>query len=97
MRMDVRIGIAGSAHFLHGASVTVTKTELHRASGKVFRRVARGETVTVTEHGEGIAVIRPLPGRRRPPTDAEIDAAIARVPVVRDVTWEQIRAETREE
>lgn len=77
--------------------MTATMTEVSRETAHVFRAVARGEVVQVTEHGQPIAEIRPLRPRRRPPTDAEIDAAFARIRRVRQATWEEVRAETREE
>lgn len=77
--------------------MTATMTDLSRDLQRVFQAVRRGEVVTVTEHGAPLAVIQPAGAARRIPSEAEVAAAFSGIPVVRDVTWEQIRAETREE
>lgn len=39
---------------------TVTHREMRNHSGDLLRRVEQGESVTVTNHGRPVAVIRPI-------------------------------------
>ena len=41
----------------------VTVRDLRNNGGRVLRRVAEGESLTVTMDGRAIAELRPLPGR----------------------------------
>jgi prevent-host-death family protein len=40
---------------------TVSVRDLRNQGGRVLKRVARGETVTITLDGEPVAELRPLP------------------------------------
>ncbi|MBU6364866.1 MAG: type II toxin-antitoxin system prevent-host-death family antitoxin [Gemmatimonadetes bacterium] len=47
---------------------SVSVRDLRNNGGRVLRRVAGGETLTVTMDGEPIAELRPVPGRAIPAT-----------------------------
>jgi len=44
---------------------TISIKELHAATGK-WVRAAKLETITVTDHGEKVAVLKPLPEKENP-------------------------------
>jgi prevent-host-death family protein len=94
-------------------TISVGIREMTRRTSQVIHQAAAGETVLITEHGQPIAMVVPLPksgseavdrlvreGRLIPPTNpAGVEAALAIEPVSTglDVDSAQIVSELREE
>lgn len=60
------------------AAGTVTVRELRQNLSVFLRRVERGETLSVTNHGRAVAVLAPLPGASDPIDRLEAEGRIAR-------------------
>ncbi len=72
---------------------TIKQSELRNNNAKIMRRVADGESFTVTVHGQPVADLvphqRPSHRRRRLVPAAEFDAALARLPSVDAEQWKR--------
>lgn len=75
----------------------IKQSELRNNNAEIMRRVAHGESFTVTVHGQPIADLVPhqrLGHRRRHLVPAtEFDQAIAQLPPVNVEQWERDRTE----
>ena len=76
---------------------TIKQSELRNNNAEIMRRVADGESFTVTVHGQPVAVLVPYqrPGRqrRRLVPAVEFDEAITRLPPVNVAQWKRDRAQ----
>lgn len=72
---------------------TIRQSELRNNNAEIMRRVADGETFTVTVHGRPVADLiphqRPTPERRSLVPAAEFDALMAALPPVDMQRWQQ--------
>jgi prevent-host-death family protein len=57
-------------------SSTISAAEANRSFSKIFRRAAAGETITITDRGKPMAVLRPALDDQRP-TREEADRRLA--------------------
>ena len=77
-------------------SETIKQSELRNNNAEIMRRVANGESFTVTVHGHPVADLVPheRPGhrRRRLVPAAEFDKALDRLPPVNVEQWKRDRA-----
>lgn len=78
-------------------SKTIKQSELRNNNAEIMRRVARGESFTVTVHGQPVADLVPHqrqgPQRRQLVPAAEFDQAIAQLPPVNVAQWKRDRAQ----
>ena len=78
-------------------SETIKQSELRNNNTEIMRRVADGESFTVTVHGQPVADLVPYQRRphhrRRLVPAAEFDAALAQLPPVDAEQWRRDLAE----
>ncbi len=78
-------------------SETIKQSELRNNNAEIMRRVADGESFTVTVHGQPVADLVPhqrqCTRRRRLVSAAEFDAALAQLPPVDAEQWRRDLAE----
>ncbi len=78
-------------------SETIKQSELRNNNAEIMRRVADGESFTVTVHGQPVADLVPhqrqTHRRRRLVPAAEFDAALAQLPPVDVEQWRRDFAE----
>ncbi|MGH3929975.1 MAG: type II toxin-antitoxin system Phd/YefM family antitoxin [Pseudonocardiaceae bacterium] len=78
-------------------SETIKQSELRNNNAEIMRRVAGGETFTVTVHGQPVADLVPhqrsAHRRRRLVPAAEFDEALAQLPPVDVEQWKRDRAQ----
>lgn len=74
-------------------SETIKQSELRNNNAEIMRRVADGESFTVTVHGQPVADLvphqRPAHRRRRLVPAAEFDEALAALPALDVGQWRQ--------
>ena len=70
---------------------TIRQSELRNNNAEIMRRVADGESFTVTVHGRAVADLVPhqrqTHRRRRLVPAAEFDAAVAQLPLINLEQW----------
>lgn len=57
-------------------SISIGITELSRHTRRYLDRVRAGETVVVTDHGEPVAELRPVPPAMSPPSEGGVLARL---------------------
>lgn len=81
-------------------SEIIRQSDLRNDNAEIMRRVAAGESFTVTVHGEPVADLgphrRPARDRRRFRPAVEFDAAIAQLPPLDAAGWRRDLAEADE-
>lgn len=81
-------------------SETIKQSELRNNNAEIMRRVAAGESFTVTVHGQPIADLLPHQQehqrRRRLVPAVEFDEALAALPPIDVARWQQDRREADE-
>jgi prevent-host-death family protein len=82
---------------LFDVSETIKQSELCNNNAEIMRRVARGESFTVTVHGQPVADLVPHQRqgrtRRQLVPAAEFDQAIAHLPPVNVAQWKRDRVQ----
>lgn len=89
--------VVASKHYARTVSEMIKQSELRNSNAEIMRRVAHGESFTVTVHGQPVADLVPHQRlehrRRRLVPAAEFDEAIAQLPPVDVARWKRDRAE----